>query len=114
MNYYIAYCGLNCETCEARLATIKNDDELRDKVAKKWSKLNGVEITAKMINCVGCRMEGVKTPFCDTMCSIRQCAKAKNLETCGFCAIMADCQKVNEILKNNTDALRRLKDQSGQ
>ena len=29
MNDYIAYCGLDCETCEARLATVKNDNELR-------------------------------------------------------------------------------------
>lgn len=42
MNDYIAYCGLNCETCEARLATVNNDDALRSKVAKLWSELNGV------------------------------------------------------------------------
>ena len=42
MNDYIAYCGLDCETCEARLATLGNDDELRIKVAEEWSKLNGV------------------------------------------------------------------------
>ena len=35
MKEYIAYCGLNCETCEARLATMKNDDALREKVAKR-------------------------------------------------------------------------------
>ena len=29
MNEYIAYCGLNCEACEARLATVNNDDALR-------------------------------------------------------------------------------------
>ena len=29
MNEYIAYCGLDCETCEARIATVKNDNELR-------------------------------------------------------------------------------------
>ena len=32
MNEYIAYCGLDCEVCEARLATINNDNELRIKV----------------------------------------------------------------------------------
>ena len=26
MNEYTAYCGLDCETCEARLATVNNDD----------------------------------------------------------------------------------------
>ena len=33
MNDYIAYCGLDCETCEARLATVNNDDELRKSVS---------------------------------------------------------------------------------
>ena len=53
MDDYIAYCGLNCETCEARLATVNNDVELRRRIAKEWSELNGVEITPEMINCVG-------------------------------------------------------------
>ena len=29
MHTFIAYCGLNCETCEARLATVRDDDALR-------------------------------------------------------------------------------------
>ena len=64
MNNYIACCGLDCEKCEARLATINNDNQLRAKVAKEWSELNKVEITPQMINCTGCRIEGPKTPFC--------------------------------------------------
>ena len=48
MNRFIAYCGLNCETCEARIATENNDDEARTKVAEKWSELNGVEITKEI------------------------------------------------------------------
>ena len=28
MNAYIAYCGLDCETCEARIATINNNNAL--------------------------------------------------------------------------------------
>ena len=62
MNSYIAICGLDCEACDARLATIDNDNDLRAKVAKEWSQLNGVEITLEMINCTGCRIAGVKTP----------------------------------------------------
>ena len=34
MNDYIAYCGLDCEGCDARIATANNDDALREKVAK--------------------------------------------------------------------------------
>ncbi|MBQ5576063.1 MAG: DUF3795 domain-containing protein, partial [Bacteroidales bacterium] len=51
MNNFIAYCGLNCEKCEARIATINNDNDLRQKVAHHWSDLNQVEITPEMINC---------------------------------------------------------------
>lgn len=29
MKDYIAYCGLDCETCDARLATVNKDDVLR-------------------------------------------------------------------------------------
>ena len=50
MKEFIAYCGLNCETCEARMAAMNNDDVLREKVAKLWSELNGVEITSEMIS----------------------------------------------------------------
>ncbi|WP_197018259.1 DUF3795 domain-containing protein [Treponema sp. C6A8] len=32
MKDFIAYCGLDCETCEARLATINDDYELRETV----------------------------------------------------------------------------------
>ncbi len=51
MNDYIAYCGLDCEACQARLAMVNNDDELRIKVSKEWSALNGVEITPEMKTC---------------------------------------------------------------
>ena len=109
MNKYIAYCGLNCETCEARLATVNSDNELRVKVAKEWSELNQVEITPEMINCTGCRIEGAKTPFCDSICPIRQCGQAKGYETCGDCPDLETCGKLAMIIANNPDALRSLK-----
>lgn len=62
-NKFIGCCGLDCEKCDARIATITNDDVLRQKTAVLWTKLNGVTITPEMINCTGCRVEGVKTPF---------------------------------------------------
>ena len=109
MNSYIAICGLDCEACDARLATIDNDNDLRAKVAKEWSQLNGVEITLEMINCTGCRIAGVKTPYCDSLCPIRQCALAKGYETCGDCSEMLTCEKVGMIIGSNEDALANLK-----
>lgn len=109
MNEYIAYCGLDCEACEARIATINDDNKLREKVANLWSKLNGAEISPEMINCTGCRIEGVKTPFCDSICPIRQCASKRKYETCADCAELEECEKVDMIHKNNGDALKNLK-----
>lgn len=109
MKKLIAYCGLDCEKCQARLATINNDNALREEVAALWTKLNGVEITAQMINCEGCRVNGVKTPYCDVLCPIRQCALTKNVEHCGRCLEIETCSKVALITSNNLDAKNNLK-----
>ena len=103
MKQYIAYCGLDCESCEARRATVNNDDSLRRKVAKEWSELNGVEITPEMIYCVGCRIDGVKTPYCESLCPIRQCALERKVATCGSCGEMGSCGKLRAIIINNNE-----------
>ena len=114
MNNYIAFCGLDCERCDARIATIHNDDTLREKVAKLWSELNGAEITPEMINCVGCRIDGAKTPYCESLCPIRPCAMSRCLETCGGCGEMERCEKLGAILLNNAEALQNLRAERGE
>ena len=108
MNKLIACCGLDCEKCEARKATINNDDTLRGKVAKEWSQLNHVTITKEMINCDGCRLDGRKTIFCDKLCPIRQCCLSKQLETCGDCEELLTCDKLKMVTSHNKEALERL------
>lgn len=109
MKQMIAYCGLNCESCEARLATIHRDEALREKVAESWSKLNGVKITPDMIHCEGCRTDGVKTPYCESICPIRQCAMGRKMETCGSCEEKDQCEKLGAILQSNAEAAGNLK-----
>lgn len=48
-NQLIGCCGLDCEKCDARIATITNDNALREKTAALWTKLNGVTILPEMI-----------------------------------------------------------------
>lgn len=86
MNQLIACCGLDCEFCDARIATLTNNNALREKTAALWTKLNGVTITPEMINCTGCRVDGAKTPFCDKLCSVHNCVREKRLDTCADCA----------------------------
>ena len=90
-NQLIGCCGLDCEACDARIATITNDTALREKTAALWSKLNGVPITPDMMSCTGCRVDGPKTPFCDKLCPIHTCVREKGFDTCADCAQMDGC-----------------------
>lgn len=64
-----------------------------------------------MKHCAGCRIGGVKTPYCESLCPIRQCAMGKGMETCGDCGEMERCEKLGAILTNNAEALQKLKEQ---
>lgn len=108
MRDMIAYCGLDCEKCDAYLATIHNDQALREKTAKLWAKLNNAPILPEHINCEGCRVDGTKTVYCDTLCGIRQCALKKGVTTCGGCQDLKKCQTVETVISNNPDALKNL------
>ncbi len=109
MKKMIGYCGLDCEKCDAYLATINDDQALREKTAKLWAELNQAPILPEHIHCQGCRVDGVKTIFCDKLCAIRQCALKKGMATCGNCADLEKCSTVRAILENDPSALANLK-----
>ena len=108
-NQLIGCCELDCEACDARIATITNDTALREKTAALWSKLNGVPITPDMMSCTGCRIDGPKTPFYDKLCPIHTCVREKGFDTCADCAQMDGCPVLGHIAANNPAALERLK-----
>ena len=109
MRDMIAFCGLDCEKCDAYLATINDDQSLREKTAKLWAELNQAPILPVHINCEGCRADGRKTVYCESLCAIRQCAVKKGVTTCGDCPELESCQTVGIILSNNPAALENLK-----
>ena len=109
MEKMIAYCGLDCEQCDAYIATVNNDDALREKTAKLWSELNKTVILPEQINCMGCRADGVKTVFCQSLCPIRQCATKRKVKTCNQCSGMTKCEKIQAFLLNNPKAEENLK-----
>jgi len=96
----VSYCCLKCNECEAYLATQKNDQRLREEVAKKWN------MKAEQINCNGC-----KTPSALFNCSAKQCAVTKNVLTCAHCTDFPTC--TNETwskwpdLKKNVEEMRK-------
>ena len=104
MNQLIGCCGLDCEKCDARIATLTNDNALREKTAALWTKLNGETILPEMINCTGCRIEGTKTPFCDKLCPVHSCVREKGLDpTLGQIAVNSP------FVLENLKALREAK-----
>ena len=109
MNKMIAYCGLDCEKCDAYIATKNNDQKLREKTAKLWAELNNAPILPEHINCQGCRVDGIKTFYCESLCEIRQCALKKGVETCGECPELETCQTVGAVVVNNPQALENLR-----
>ncbi|MBR6432068.1 MAG: DUF3795 domain-containing protein [Muribaculaceae bacterium] len=108
MKRLIAVCGLDCEKCDAFIATKNDDQALREKTAKLWSELNNAPILPEHINCEGCRLDSVKTVYCDSLCPIRQCALKKDVPTCGQCLEMENCQIVGAVISNSPDALDNL------
>ena len=109
MRKMIAVCGLDCEKCDAYLATIHNDQALREKTAKLWTEWNQTLILPEQINCEGCRVDGIKTVYCESLCGIRRCALNKGLETCGECGDMEKCPTVGAIIANDPAALKNLR-----
>jgi len=108
MEKVIACCGLNCATCDARIATLANDDVLREQTAAKWKVQFSADITAEMINCTGCREAGVKFAHCGE-CEIRKCAKTKGFGSCADCDDLEDCALLKNIHQYVPDALANLK-----
>lgn len=109
MRDMIGYCGLDCEKCDAYLATVNDDQALREKTAKLWAELNNAPILPEHINCQGCRVEGMKTVFCDSLCGVRQCALKKGVTTCGDCPELDKCEIIAPIISNDPDVLNNLK-----
>jgi hypothetical protein len=104
MKQFIACCGIDCETCDARIATVNDDNELREKTAQKWSEMYGSpDITPESINCMGCRIDGVKIGHYNE-CGIQKCVHEKGYNTCGECAELDTCEMVGMVLQHLPEA----------
>jgi len=107
MEKIIAYCGIVCSDCPTFIATQKNDDEERMKVAKLWSKQYGGEYKTEDINCDGCLTKGPRVFSYCNMCEIRKCGQEKNVENCAYCEEYA-CGKLSKFFDEAPDAKKIL------
>lgn len=110
MEKIIAACGIDCSQCDARKATIANDNEMRAAVAEKWSKEYDSNIVAENINCMGCMESGFHFSHCNE-CDYRACVRSKGLTSCAQCSDYP-CEMISQFhgyvpsAKENLEALR--------
>jgi len=96
----IAYCGLNCVTCQIYLATRETDPEkqrqMREQIVIAIKKYLGEEKRVEDItDCDGCKAQsGRLYPHC-RKCQIKKCASEKGLENCAYCGEYP-CEKLSK------------------
>ena len=99
-NKKISICGLNCTGCACYLALQNDNDELRKRIAKKWSKKYGwKDLKPGDINCLGCL--SLKEPLfrhCKE-CGVRECGLEKKVNNCGECERYDSCEKILSLHK---------------
>ena len=109
MEKMIGFCGIVCTECPGFLATQKDDDSERSKVAELWSKQYNVDIKPEEVNCDGCLSESGRLIGHCKVCEVRKCGQDKSLKNCAYCDEYA-CEKLNKIFKMAPDAKTNLED----
>jgi len=107
----IGYCGLVCSRCSAFVATQRNDEAAKSRIAARWSKDFYVKFGKEDITCDGCLSERV-SGYCRNVCKVWPCAHERGIKTCAHCAEYP-CEKLMRFLshepkaKSRLDAIRR-------
>ena len=89
MNALFAYCGLDCDSCPIRLATLEpNEDRkcsIRESIALKLKEIYETDFSAAQVSdCDGCRSGERLFNGCNN-CPIRLCATKRKMESCAYC-----------------------------
>lgn len=92
-----AYCGIDCATCPAYVATQNDDTGLREKTAKEWSKMLNLDLCPEQINCHGCKSD-LLFKYCQA-CKIKECSTKKGHELCGYCEEYS-CERLDKFLEH--------------
>ncbi len=103
MEKMLAFCGLLCSECPAFIATQKDDNDERKKVAEMWSKEFNANLKPEDINCEGCLIDTENLFGHCKVCEIRKCGKEKKVENCAYCDEYI-CDKLTKFFKMAPDA----------
>ena len=112
MGRKVAYCGIDCTTCEEHQATVDGAPIDRVELLEYWRQ-EYPDSTMDSVTCYGCREHGTRLFFLCKKCEIRRCAMEKKVETCADCdaypcpklehhlALFPEARKNLEMIRNS-------------
>jgi hypothetical protein len=112
MEKMIGYCGIVCSECKGYIATQSNDDNMRKKIAKEWSKQFNTDIKPEAVNCDGCLSESDRLIGHCHVCEIRKCGQEKNVKNCAYCDeyVCEKLEKFHNIAPDAKNTLENIRD----
>ena len=103
MEKMIGYCGIICSACPVLIATQKNDDAERKRVAEIFTKQYGKEYKPEDINCEGCTSDSSRIFSYCNVCEIRKCGREKYVKNCAYCPEYP-CEKLSQLFSKYSKA----------
>ena len=109
----VAYCGVDCTSCDVRKATIGNDKAALERAHKLWTKTAqehwGMKtLDPAILKCKGCRSEGQDIFKGCRHCPIRRCCRKRGLASCAQCAEWESCGKLKGLFADEPRARENL------
>lgn len=105
----VAYCGVDCTSCDVYKITVHGETERLDRAIKGWTKTAqehwGMKtLDPAMLRCRGCRYEGKDRFMAPKRCPIRRCVTKRNLPSCGLCPDWQKCTRLGNLLAECPEA----------
>ncbi len=107
MEKTIGYCGIICLDCPVLVATRKDDDSERKRLAEIFTRQYGRTYQPEDINCDGCITDGQRLFSYCSLCEIRKCAREKAIENCAHCNDYP-CGKLSKLFSQYSKAKETL------
>jgi hypothetical protein len=99
----IAYCGIDCATCPAYIATQANDVKKLTSLAQEWFE-GATDHT--IVICDGCKSDERIMKWCSE-CPTRASAIERGVENCAYCDDYG-CEKLLKVFEMSADAKANL------
>jgi len=105
----VGHCGIICSDCPVFIATKKNEDAERKRVAELFTRQYGRKYTPENIYCDGCVSDSPRIFHYCNVCKIRKCAKEENVKNCAYCPEYP-CEKLSRLFSKYPKAKETLKE----